>query len=631
MVSASCPNDQHFENPEYVGWTCANPVSAVESFLTGNPMRSGPCAVFQPRDRFVRFREWINSMGGIVSDKIDFNRGYFVDPSNGKLSYSVGGVFLKPHEELVQSEILMYIPLRATFSEHMIRAHIPWFRKFLHIHSPRLWMSFGLAALIAHFPDVVGPWAALLPEMDYHPIFWPESDINQFVGTNTFQQLAGIRKQISQGCIEHANHLESLDITCRQVSEAYAIIMSRAFGLEITPGDSSSAIPFGPDFLNHSPHSVSWISLVNAPSKDDNFSPQQILESDGHVIYYLRSFVLGPTRELYNNYGQHGMSVDMALYGFTSPDNHDELVIVSTLGGFFAGTHYPLTRRDICPKQSGQALTRPPQNTCLLQHYKTLEYHQDSAGYFRVTKSDYINFHPSSMLKCSNTVDGLQWTWIMNQLRYLNVRYDNTQYLLHLNVMDGAEPHMNHPTSVWMSVCALPPMVKFETVLSIVEELSQCKESHTSKYYHHEEYPLHPGLRNLAKKSLLNLCTLYQSEVLGHYTLNFFGWIGARNELCRRRGCWKGTEVESETMFQRPFIKLLTEVNADKDRLWTDNGGPIGAISIEYQSRTRRFVHRAEEILKFKMQLSYMLSQKCRNPLEAVVHQRSLLLLEQSR
>ena len=173
--------------------------------------------------------------------------------------------------------------------------------------------------------------------------------------------------------------------------------------------------------------------------------------------------------------------------------------------------------------------------------------------------------------------------------------------------------------------------MKFETVLSIVEELSQCKESHTSKYYHHEEYPLHPGLRNLAKKSLLNLCTLYQSEVLGHYTLNFFGWIGARNELCRRRGCWKGTEVESETMFQRPFIKLLTEVNADKDRLWTDNGGPIGAISIEYQSRTRRFVHRAEEILKFKMQLSYMLSQKCRNPLEAVVHQRSLLLLEQSR
>ena len=628
LSTASCADKPYFGN-QFGAWTtCGSPLVAVDSFLSGDPYRDGPCAVFSPEDRFKRYSEWITSLGGFISPKIEFRRGHFVDPITRTARFTIGGVFLKANEEILQNEMLMYIPFRATFSEHMIRAHIPWFRKFLHMQSPRLWMSFGLAALLAHFPDVVGPWAALLPDVSDHPILWPEKHIQQLVGTNTFQVLSAVRNQLSTGCREYANHLETLDVTCTQVSKAYAIIMSRAFGLEMVPGDAANAIPFGPDFLNHSPHTVSWITTVNPPPQDPNLSPQAILDSSAGVLYFLRSFVLGQSRELFNNYGQHGMSMDMAMYGFTAPDTTDELVIVSTLGGIFDGIHYPLTRRDICPKSKKNFDSDLSHPTCSLAAYKVLSYNQDSSGYYRLTNGEYLSFYPGRMLNCSNTVDGPQWKWIIRELNRLNVRFDEHQYILHLSVMDGAEPHMNHPTSVWMALCALPPMLHADLVAKIVEELSLCKSAHTSKYYHNEEFPLHPAVRNLAKKSLLQLCSIYQENVIQHHIQNFLVWIGARNENCRRRGCPKKIlKLDLEKLNSRTFLDLLRDINAMKNRIWSDDGGPVDLISQGFRSSTSSYVAKMEEIFKFKMQIAYMLSQKCRSPLEFAVHQRSLSML----
>ena len=563
-----------------------------------------------------------------MSPKIEFRRGYFVDPVTRKLDYSVGGIYLKHNEEIVQSEMLMYVPLRATFSEHMIRAHIPWLQKFIYGQSARLWMSFGLAALIAHFPDVVGPWAALLPDVTTHPILWPESEVTQLLGTRTYESVNGIRKIIAAGCDRFMTHLDSLDITCRQVAEAYAIIMSRAFGLEIATGDARSAIPFGPDLLNHSPHSVSWISLVDPPPSAPYQSAQQILESSGHVIYYLRSYVLGNSRELFNNYGQHGLSMDMAMYGFTAPDNSDELVIVSSLHGVFDGVHIPYTQREVCPKPWGN-LGVPTTHTCSLAHYNAVEARHDTAGYYRLTNNDYLSFFPSRLLQCKNTVGGPQWVWMVRELRRLNVQYDEHQYLLHLNVIDGAEPHMNHATSVWMAICALPPSLPFHIVSRVIEELSLCKPVHTSAYYQYEEYPLHPAIRNLAKKTLLDLCVMYHTAILDDHLHNFVHWISARNELCRRRGCQKKKRLDVNVDFinSRSFMTMLRIINANKNRIWTDNGGVIDYLSASHKSNRASYLFRREELFKLKMQVSYMLFQKCRSPLEAVVHQKSVFLL----
>ena len=628
LSSASCRNDPYFGDTRTMVSTCAYPLSAVESFLQGDPHRAGPCAVFSPQDRFLRFSEWIRSLGGYISPKIEFHRGHYVDPISKTAKYSIGGIYLKPNEEIVQNEMLMYVPFRATFSEHMIRVHIPWFRKFVYMQSPRLWMSFGLAALLAHFPDVLGPWAALLPDVSNHPIMWPEADIQQLLGTNTYYVLSTIRAQLSSGCPQFENHLESLDITCTQVYEAYAIIMSRSFGLEIIPGDASSAIPFGPDLLNHSPHTVSWIGTVNPPPQDGRLSSQDIFDSQAGVLYTLRSFVLGPTRELYNNYGQHGMSMDLAMYGFTAPDPVDELVIVSTLGGVFEGVHYPLTRKEICPKGGRNTLTVSSYPTCLHATYKTLSYHQDSAGYHRLTNGDYLSFYPGKMLNCSNTVGGFQWKWMTRELDRLSVRLDEQQYILHLNVMDGAEPHMNHQTSVWMALCALPSYLPGNVVMKILDEMSVCKSVHTSKYYHNEEYPLHPAVRNLAKKSLLELCSIYQANVLQHHVQNFLLWLSARNENCRRRGCAKKIfDFDLQGLNSRSFLKLLNQINSTKNRIWSDNGGTLESMSHTFRSNRSSTVARMEEIFKFKMQMVYMLFQKCRSPLETAVHQHSVAIL----
>jgi len=269
--------------------TCGSPVDAVKTFLYGDPIRTGPCAVFSPEDRFNRFREWLESKGGWVNRKIVFHRGYYTE--SGKSYFSIGRVFLKQGEEILQNEMLFYGTLETCFSEYMIRANLPDFDEFVVADSRRIWMSFGLAALLAHFPHIVGPWAALLPDMSTNPILWPEHHLAQLEGTSPYEILTDLRTSISASCIEKSNHLDTLNITCRQVFEAYAIINSRAFSFTLKNGDIGGGIPFGFDLLNHNPYSKSGIGFINLPPPQKTAA--EIQAHPTYITFFLESFVLG--------------------------------------------------------------------------------------------------------------------------------------------------------------------------------------------------------------------------------------------------------------------------------------------------------------------------------------------------
>ena len=120
---------------------------------------------------------------------------------------------------------------------------------------------------------------------------------------------------------------------------------------------------------------------------------------------------------------------------------------------------------------------------------------------------------------------------------------------------------------------------------------------------------------------------LFQTVIINHVQ-NFVYWISARNEICRRRGCRKKLlEIDLDMVNSRSFLEMLRKINTDKNRIWSDNGGLIDALSLSHQSNRASFLFRREELFKFKMQVSFMLFQKCRSPLEAVVHQKSVFLL----
>ena len=596
---------------------CASPLKATIAFLEGSTPTTGACGTYLASQRFERFREWITLMGGYVSPKISFQRGHFVDSVSGKARVGYGGIFLNAYEYLHQSEMLFSIPERATFSESMISRHIPTVPRFTFLNSDKLWLSIGLAALLKHYPAVVGPWQALLPDMRSHPVFWPDSDMHLLRGTQAAKILGVSRETVRLGCLAALQQLVHLDLSCDEVKEAFAIITSRAFGLNrlSNPREQSSAIPFGPDLLNHSPHSASWISrVIHGPEA----LPDRI-----DTVFFLVGFVLSESRELFNNYGKHALPAALASYGFTQPDSKDELVILATTDGDFDGKRFDVNNftRMFCPAKVGitDLVTRPP--TCPAVYGPRDHGMLDSAGYFRLTDKDVVLFsHEDRDVSCSTTVDGLVWRYVKRQLRPRNVIVEPIQFTVPLNVMNGAEPLLPFPIAVWTALCAIPTFTSIAFLNAFIESASTCSVERNKFYL--EEYPLGPIVKALSRLALFNICAFHEFETLEGLHKSLRMWIAYRNLRVKRQ--FPSADIEgipNDLTFPSnvAFIRFLERIVSRTDRVFTDGGGLIDATTAAGVRTAAYRVHRLEEIYRYKMQSAYMVMMKCRQPLESVV------------
>jgi hypothetical protein len=614
--AAICPHVVELNVPqESLRMTCANPLQAAISFLGNDTPTSGPCVMFYIHQRFDRFREWLISIGGYVSHKISFKQ----------ISAAGAGIFLNPNEFLVRGEQLFVVPDIATFNERTVRRAFPWLVKFEFAGSVRFWQSVSLAALLRNKPEVVGPWQALLPDMSFHPSLWPASHLEDLRNTYSYSLIRTSKEYIEAGCRSFQSLLlDLLDLSCRDVLEAHAIIVSRGFGLEKNPNaspESSSAIPFGPDLLNHSPHSVSWTSHVKFGSVKN---PTRI-----ETLFMLLGYTLdSKTRELFNNYGSHAFPHAMAMYGFTSPDSHDELVIHATTNAVFDGKRFDITTEtmNICPSTitiPDIADTINPQKVCPSTYVGRM-YRFDHTGSFRLTNRDVVAFFPHDDFLCPNFVGSFVWDYAAKELAKRKVKIIGSQLNLFLNTADGTEPWIPYENSVWMALCSLPAISSKSLVDKVIQSASSC--DHSRNHHYMEEFPRNRLVQDLSRRGLFDLCSWYEEDVLGTLDTNLRKWIAYRNLRILRTASESAILTEDialalEFSTDPEFKSLLDKIIVEgKNCVFSDNGGIVDRTTAQGSEDSVRRIFRLEEVYRYKMQTVYLVIRKCRQPLEYLLH-----------
>lgn len=614
---STCVNIPEILIPINPRLSCGFPLQASVAYLTGSTPIQDACIMYLASHRFDRFREWLNSMGGYANPKISFHRGHFVDPVSGKPRFGHGGVFLNANEYLSPGELLFSVPEQATFGEAMVARYFPTFPRFLLMYSDKLWLAIGLAGLLKHHPKVVGPWQALLPDMRYHPIFWPDADMNEFRNSQAFKIITVSREMVDTGCQLTANHMQQMDLTCDDVKEAYAILTSRAFGMGRLAGtnEPSSAIPFGPDLLNHSPHSASWISrVVHGPQSH----PDKV-----ETVFYLVGYVLSESRELFNNYGKHALPGALATYGFTQPDNKDELVIVATTDADFEGKRFEHTAftKSFCPSKLGVKDLFSSPLTCTAKYPPMQQGIFDTAGYFRLTEKDAILLgHEDAEIECSTPVNGIAWKHVKHELKKRQVDLDAIQFTVPLNVMNGAEPLLPFRVAIWMALCAIPNHAPVAWLDQFVQSASTC-EIERNKYYL-EDFPLGKLVKSLSRLALFNTCAFHETETLGGLATSLRLWIAYRNlRVQLQHSVFDSKDISHILSFSSntAFVRFLAFVVERKDRVFSDSGGMIDRATETAARMPAHRIERLEEIHRYKMQSAYMVMMKCRQPLESVV------------
>jgi hypothetical protein len=608
-----CPDVPEIQIPfESPNMTCSQPLEASIQYLTSDTPISGPCVMFHTHQRFDRFREWLNSIGGYVSPKVTFR----------KMNPACGGLFLKDNEYLLQGELLFDVPDEASFNYRMINRVFPWLLEFEFAGSIRFWQSLALAGLLRHKPEIVGPWQALLPDLSFHPMMWPESELRELKSTHAYVLIRAARDYISSGCESFEKKVMRLmDVNCRDVLEAHAIIVSRAFGLEkgSKTNEGKSAIPFGPDLLNHSPHSASWTSHVKYGSAKN---PKKI-----DTIFMLLGFGIDKKRELFNNYGSHSFPRAMAMYGFTAPDTHDELVIHATTHARFSGKRFDVTNGfyNSCPAEISVVDVWSVENIepfCPRSFDNEME-EFDEGGSFRLTNRDLIAFFPQDDFPCPNPVDSFAWRYAKKRLWQRQVRVSGHQLDLNLNTKDGTEPWIPYSNTVWMALCSLPAWPHPAMVDSLVEAASTCEPVRNENYL--EEFPKSLMVKDLSRTALYDLCSWYEENVMGSLGLNLNSWIAYRNQRILRENMGREIEVIDISAplnyeSNQEFMELLELIVSNKKSVFSDNGGLVAETMVETEHRSTRRVYQLEEIYRYKMQTVYMVIRKCRQPLEHVLH-----------
>lgn len=576
---------------------CPDPVDASFNYLKGVVNYEGPCKTDSATDRFIRYSEWITDLGGWVNPKIFFRRGEYVDEVSGELEYSVGGVFLKRDEHISQGEVLIEVPASAHFCDKLILDHIPWFQKFTHMDLPRLWLSMGLAALIKYHPSALGPWAALLPDISYHPTLWSDEDKMEVYGTHAFSMLLWADHMSNTGCSEHEEKFRALKITCEEAKRAHAIIMSRSFGMTMNPGDSGVTIPLGFDFLNHNPNTKSGISRL-----DNNTS-----------FFQMYSFTLPPSRELFNNYGPHTMSLNLVLYGFTSPDTKDELVIQATTDGVFDGEIHPLVPGEYCPRND-VGFTSPSLPECISSvHTNMVANGWDEYGNFRLSSHETIAMpFRNQWIGCPNRIDGPFWKYLEQHPVAHTQLEDFGEYVLPLGAVDGSLPRFEQTSMTYLAACALPPLVSGDVLKKFATDVSTCQKAKSST--------LHPAIQHMAWSTMLRVCNHYEFTVWGGLKEQVQKWIAYRNvRIGLNRSAVPTKSITHLLDFSNKdeFYQLLQYVNSHKTVELSDND--IDQLTRTYRDLPVETIYKKEEIHKFMMQTVYLLERKCRNPIENVM------------
>lgn len=604
--TGSCPEERSLRFFDKERGSCGYPLNAVVQYLTADWPALGPCSMFDATDRFDRYREWINSLTGYVSDKITFRRGYFVDPSTGRLNFSVGGAFLNPNEILVPGEYLFLIPFVATFNNQMIARVLPSLTQFRYRGSYRLWTSFGLARFLRHHPEVIGPWQAVLPDMRDHPLFYTSAQMDLLQGTQAYSAINSARQYIFSGCKAFHDVVIALEISCMDVMEALAIMMSRAFGVE----PDTTFIPFGLDFLNHNPITKSHTGIVRYGSVS--------MPSRVDTIFWNSEYVLSSSREIFNNYGKHSLPGTFVMYGFTAPDPVDELVIVATNSAAFEGTPIKTILVNQCPSKIDFQQFYPPSSKQVCDSKKPDDF--DTAGLFRMVNADLVAFVPELEFVCEQPVNGPLWNSMENRLRDLNVKTNGKQLLVSLNTYEGLEPWVDHPSSAWLAMCALPFTASRQRVGKVISDLSTCPTKRDEVYL--EEYPINLSTRSLARTTLLKTCWCYEYEVLGSVRQNLILWVAYRNARILRTNREPasrpiGKYLDYDT--HEEFLALLHRIMFSKTEVLTDDGGILDLLTIRANHGPLASVIRREEIYKYIMQSGQLVKRKCREPLQKVV------------
>ena len=594
-----CPEVSEFTIRVDLAITCAHPLNAVIEYLLLDTPTAGACSMYTATDRFNRFREHFRSIGGFVSEKVTFRRGHYVNPITKKPSFSVGGLFLKANEVLLQGETIFYVPEEAVFGEKMIRQHLPYLRKFSYGNSYKFWACIALAALLRYHPAVVGPWQALLPEISYHPQLWSQSDLNHLKGTSAYLSIQAANEFLERGCSMYAAVMELYDLTCKEIISAYALITSRSFAFGDVP-----SIPFGPDLLNHNPHTASWISRVlYGPSKRPHRSD---------VIFFINRYVLTESRELFNNYGPHAFASNLAAYGFTAPDEEDELVVVATGDGIFNGKLFR-ERSNSCPaKITLDDLSLEYLKTCSADFDAKMRYKFDQNGDFRLLDRDFEILSLDKDFPCRNPIGGFVWQRALKRINELNVRIPRHDYILKFNVVDGAAPHVSPGEAAWMTICS---MSHYED--SLLVRASQCPLSRSTRYA--EEFPLHPDIKSRVKKVIHGACTQFELKKVGPFEDHFWKWIAYRNlKITRTKRIFPKTRLLTDLPTTGSTRDLLEDIVRGKDTVHVDPWGIVGQKMIQSSNESIKKLLFMEEISKFRMQIAYLVRRKCADSLESV-------------
>lgn len=590
---------------------CADPLVAAIAYVVGSAPTRGPCVMYNANHRFDRFREWITLLGGYVSEKITFYRGHFVD-QNGNSRIGFGGIFLNPNEHLYQGELLFVVPDEATFNDRMILRAYPWLSKFEYGNSFRFWLSMGLAALLRHNPHFVAPWQALLPDLSDHPLIRPNA-ISDLRGTQAGTLIYTTLSYINSGCRNFDTYMAFLEISCKDIHEAHAIIASRAFGLEKISGarEMSSGIPFGLDLLNHSPHTISWTSQVRYGSAS---RPKKI-----ETVFYLLGFTLSDSRELFNNYGGHALAHVLAMYGYTAPDTWDELVVHATPYAMLDGVRYEaIYGTDKC--KSSISIQDLVGSEICKKDIDNRRLPFDKSGSFRLTNKDVISFSPIKDFICRTQVDSLVWLHILKKLSDRLLRINYNQFVLALNGMDGSEPILVYNDAVVTALCAAS-FGDTKSIMDFVESATTCDPDRD--HYYLEEYPKSRLVKQLSREALYDLCSWYEFDLLGTLQDNLYKWIAYRNArivqtntVSRLVESW----IPKDFTTHEDFTNFLAHIVDNKLTVFFDKNGTIDKTyrkAVERLSNSR--IEQLEEVYRYKMQAAYMVMRKCRQPLELLV------------
>lgn len=151
------------------------------------------------------------------------------------------------------------------------------------------------------------PYITSLPQLGalHNTVLWTDVELEMIhqsssVYCQTLQFRASILEEFAaiQHVFQHCPHIFGQNVTLRDFRHAYALVNSRAWG--VGPENTVGLVPFV-DFLNHDPHSQSFLSF------DNEYEYAEVIADRDYA----------PGEHICINYGRFGNDVLSVTFGFT--------------------------------------------------------------------------------------------------------------------------------------------------------------------------------------------------------------------------------------------------------------------------------------------------------------------------